>query len=186
MVASVVYIIILFNIISVILASKNNRYTWFFGLIATSLTMILFLKDNHFMSFVYNIYNAIVCIVGFFSWDKNQRHNELKLNKSNLLKIILYFIPLLVIIYLINDFGLQSSNAILDSIGSSTAIFGSFLLVRKDINAWLFWMFGDIAYITLSIITNNYSYLLIYSILFVFAIYSFCKNNKIVNDNSFN
>ena len=81
-----------------------------------------------------------------------------------------------MIIWFINIFVLSSSNAMLDSVGSSTAMFGAFLLVKKDINAWLFWIVGDISYIGLSLLTNDYSYLVIYSVLLVFAIYSFCKN----------
>lgn len=174
--ANCTYIIVLFNIISVVLASKNNRYTWLFGFIAIALTMILFFNNNHFMSFIYNVYNAIMCVIGFFSWNKSPKNNELELKQSNIFKMALYYLPLLIIIWLINIFVLSSSNAMLDSIGSSTAMFGAFLLVRKDINAWLFWMIGDIAYVILSLITNDYSYLVIYSVLFVFAIYSFCRN----------
>ncbi|MBR6516386.1 MAG: nicotinamide mononucleotide transporter [Bacilli bacterium] len=180
MIENFVYIIVLFNIISIILASKNNRLTWVFGFIANSLTMALFFKDNHLMSFIYNIYNSIMCVIGFFSWNKEPKSNELELKQSNILKIMIYFVPLFIIIYIINIFGLKSNNIILDSIGSATAIFGSFLLVKKDINAWIFWMFGDIAYITLSILTNDYDYLIIYSVLFAFAIYSFIKNKKIL------
>lgn len=175
----IVTIIVIANILSVIYAANNNRHTWFIGLIATVLTTIVFFNDKHFMSFLYNLYSSIMCLVGIICWKKNEKDNERSLIRGNITTSVSANIILFVIIYLIDVFVFKSNNVILDSIGTSTAIFGTYLLVKKDINSWYFWIVGDIAYCTLSFANDDYKYIIMYGTLLICAIYGCIKNNKL-------
>lgn len=177
----IVTIIVIANILSVIYAANNNRYTWFIGLIATLLTTIVFFNDKHFMSFLYNLYSSIMCLAGIICWKKNEKDNERSLIRGNITTSVGANIILFIIIYLIDVFIFKSNNVILDSIGTSTAIFGTYLLVKKDINSWYFWIVGDIAYCTLSFATDDYKYIVMYGTLLICAIYGCMKNNKLYN-----
>ena len=55
----------------------------------------------------------------------------------------------------------------------------TYLLVKKDINSWYFWIVGDIAYCTLSFATDDYKYIIMYGTLLICAIYGCIKNNKL-------
>lgn len=177
----IVTIIVIANILSVIYAANNNRYTWFIGLIATLLTTIVFFNDKHFMSFLYNLYSSIMCLAGIICWKKNEKDNERSLISGNITTSVGANIILFIIIYLIDVFIFKSNNVILDSIGTSTAILGTYLLVKKDINSWYFWIVGDIAYCTLSFATDDYKYIVMYGTLLICAIYGCMKNNKLYN-----
>ena len=166
----IVTIIVIANILSVIYAANNNRYTWFIGLIATLLTTIVFFNDRHFMSFLYNLYSSIMCLAGIICWKKNEKDNERSLISGNITTSVGANIILFIIIYLIDVFIFKSNNVILDSIGTSTAILGTYLLVKKDINSWYFWIVGDIAYCTLSFATDDYKYIVMYGTLLICAI----------------
>lgn len=174
-------IIVIANILSVIYAANNNRHTWFIGLIATVLTTIVFFEDKHFMSFLYNLYSSIMCLAGIICWEKNKKDNERSLIRGNITISVCANIILFVIIYLIDAFVFNSNNSILDSIGTSTAILGTYLLVKKDINSWYFWIVGDIAYCALSFANDDYKYILIYGTLLICAIYGCVKNHKLYN-----
>ena len=66
-------------------------------------------------------------------------------------------------------------------VGTSTAILGTYLLVKKDINSWYFWIVGDIAYCALSFANDDYKYIIIYGTLLICAIYGCVKNHKLYN-----
>ena len=101
--------------------------------------------------------------------------------RSNITISVFANIILFVIIYLIDAFVFNSNNSILDSIGTSTAILGTYLLVKKDINSWYFWIVGDIAYCALSFANDDYKYIIIYGTLLICAIYGCAKNHKLYN-----
>lgn len=76
---------------------------------------------------------------------------------------------LAVLIYAINVN--LSQNPILDSIGTAVTIVAAYLLVKQDVNAWFLYLFSDVIYIYLGIISGDWEYTVIYGVMMLLAIY---------------
>lgn len=179
----IVTIIVIANILSVLYATDNNRLTWSIGLVASVLTTIIFAIDGMYMSSLYNLYSSIICICGIILWNKNKSDNIKTLIRQDFFTNCLYTLWLFLGIGIINIVIVKSEHALLDSVGTATAIIGMLLLVKKNIYAWIFFILGDIAYITLSFVTHDWKYLIIYGVLFIFAVHGYIKNTILFNNN---
>ncbi len=157
------------NIASVWLAAKNNRLTWVIGFIAVVITAALFFVNGHYMSFAFNTYSALICILRHFSWKNSVAENDKTVRWGSPYLPLALSIALSVGFYFINRD--LSNNAWLDSIGTAISFVAAYLLVRQDVNAWLLYLLSDILYIYLGIISGNTEYIIIYSVMMVLAIY---------------
>lgn len=158
------------NILSVWFAAKNNRATWSIGFFAASITAYIFFLNEHYMSFTFNVYSAIMCIYGFFTWNKSNTDNDknVKWNKFPIYEIIVSVL-LFALIYSFNS--TLSLNPILDTICTSLSIVATYLLVKQDVNAWIIYVITDILYIYLGIVSQDWEYIPIYGVMLVLAIY---------------
>lgn len=173
-------IITIFNIMSVYYAAKNNIMTWVYGFIASFLTILLFCTDKMYMSMAFNAYSAIMCVIGMVEWAKNKIENDNTLIKGVIHMNILLFVLITPILYFINkQLGGQSS--LFDALGTSASIVGTWLLLKKDIICWYFWILCDVIYMTYAITNSDYKYLLIYGVMLLLAIYGLIRNYKIYN-----
>ena len=158
------------NIFSVWFAAKNDRSTWSIGFFAAAATAIIFYMNQHFLSFAFNTYSAIICVIGFFKWSKSVEENDANIKFCEKpfiyhgLALTIFFVLAMVNIHI-------SQDSLLDAAGTSLSIVAAYLLVKHDIMAWIMYIISDLIYIVLGILSNNFEYIIIYSILLIIAIY---------------
>lgn len=157
------------NILSVWLAAKNNRLTWSVGFIGVALTAAMFFMSGHYMSFMFNTYSAIMCVIGHFRWNSSVQKNDEAIRWMTPYPPIVISLLLATLIYAIN--ANLSQNPILDSIGTSVSIVAAYLLVKQDVNAWFLYMFSDVIYIYLGITSGDWEYTVIFGMMMLLAIY---------------
>lgn len=157
------------NILSVWYAARNNRLTWGVGFIGVAITAVMFFMSGHYMSFAFNTYSAIMCIIGHFRWNKSVEKNDEKIQWMKPYWPILISGTFAVLIYWINAH--LSQNAVLDSIGTAVSIVAAYLLVKQDVNAWFLYLFSDIIYIYLGITSGDWEYSVIFGVMMLLAIY---------------
>ena len=157
------------NVVSVWLAAKNNRLTWGIGFVAVAITAALFFSSDHFMSFAFNTYSAIVCIFGHFRWKSSTQENDKTICWSKPYLPIAISAALAIGIFFIDKD--ISNNPWLDSIGTAVSIVAAYLLVKQDINAWILYLLSDVIYIYLGIVSGNTEYTIIYGVMMLIAIY---------------
>ena len=145
------------NILSVWFAAKNNRLTWGIGFVGVAITAVMFFMSGHYMSFAFNAYSAIV-----------QKNDESIRWMKPYLPIVISLL-LAALIYAIN--ANLSQNPILDSIGTAVSIVAAYLLVKQDVNAWFLYLFSDVIYIYLGVISGDWEYTVIYGVMMLLAIY---------------
>lgn len=173
-------LIILFNLLSVYYATKNSVLTWSYGAFAAVLTLYVFSLDKMYASMLFNGYSAVMCVIGMIEWAKNKIENDNTLIKGVIHMNILLFVLITPILYFINkQLGGQSS--LYDALGTSASIVGTWLLLKKDIICWYFWILCDVIYMTYAITNSDYKYLLIYGVMLLLAIYGLIRNYKIYN-----
>ena len=157
------------NILSVWYAAKNNRLTWGIGFISVAITACLFMMNGHYMSFVFNTYNAIMCIIGHFRWNKSVEKNDKTITWMKPYLPISVCLLLSFFIYIINVE--LSNNPFLDSVGTAVSIVATYLLVKQDVNAWFLYLLSDVIYVYLGIVSGEWDYSIIYGVMLLLAIY---------------
>ena len=157
------------NILSVWLAARNNRLTWGIGFVAVAITAVMFYTSGHYMSFAFNTYSAIMCVIGHFRWNSQVQKNDEAIRWTRPYCAIFVSIMLAVLIYMPN--AALSQNPILDSIGTAVSIVAAYLLVKQDVNAWFLYLFSDIIYIYLGIESGDWEYTVIFGVMLLLAIY---------------
>lgn len=175
-------LISIFNIASVYFAAKNNRLTWLFGIFAALLTSYIMYDDMRFQS-IFQILTAGFCVYSFIRWKSNSKANDDDVHLSYCITTFIIafgIIPLITIMfwdYISNDIDFQLT---------LICVMATILLYMKNVAAWIYWIFTDIAFMTIGMVNDNFEYVIIYFILLILAIYGFARNYDLALKNGKN
>ena len=143
-------IAVFFGLLSVWFSKNNNVLVYPTGIINTSIFVYLLVKWELLGDMIINVYYFLMSIYGWYYWTRKSQNQEYtpitKINEADI-KIILIIIisSTLFVSYLYSFFdkwsGLVSYIDIL-----TTAIFfvGMWLMARRKIESWFFWILGDV------------------------------------------
>jgi len=143
-------IAVFFGLLSVWFSKNNNVLVYPTGIINTSIFVYLLLKWELLGDMIINVYYFLMSIYGWYYWTRKSHNHEYtpitKIKEADI-KIILIIIisSTLFVSYLYSFFdkwsGLVSYIDIL-----TTAIFfvGMWLMARRKIESWFFWILGDV------------------------------------------
>lgn len=152
------YIAVFSGIISVWFSRKESILVYPTGLINTTFYIYLSFKGSLFGEATVNLYYTIMSIYGWYLWSKrNQQHEHVvhitwSTRKEWKQEIgffaIFYVIIFSVLTYLKSNF---SPDAIpwADAFASATAFTGMWLMARKKVTSWYWWIATNIASIPL-------------------------------------
>ena len=143
-------IAVFFGLLSVWFSKNNNVLVYPTGIINTSIFVYLLVKWELLGDMIINVYYFLMSIYGWYYWTRKPHNHEYtpitKIKEADI-KIILIIIisSALFVSYLYSFFdkwtGLVSYIDIL-----TTAIFfvGMWLMARRKIESWFFWILGDV------------------------------------------
>ena len=143
-------IAVFFGLLSVWFSKNNNVLVYPTGIINTSIFVYLLVKWELLGDMIINVYYFLMSIYGWYYWTRKSHNHEYtpitKIKEADI-KIILIIIisSTFFVSYLYSFFdkwtGLVSYIDIL-----TTAIFfvGMWLMARRKIESWFFWILGDI------------------------------------------
>ena len=143
-------IAVFFGLLSVWFSKNNNVLVYPTGIINTSIFVYLLVKWELLGDMIINVYYFLMSIYGWYYWTRkshSQEYTPITKIKEADIKIILIIIisSTLFVSYLYSFFdkwsGLVSYIDIL-----TTAIFfvGMWLMARRKIESWFFWILGDV------------------------------------------
>ena len=165
--------IIIFNILSVYYAAKNNIWTWWYGIGAGLLLGWTLYTDKLYMSFIFNLYSVIMCCIGLYRWDKkNNKDIEITNDfndKTSFMNSLIICMGLFFVIYFLNVY---SDYPVIDSLCTAESFIALYLLVRRRMSSWFFWITSDVLYIC-GIGPYDHKYIFIYGTMFALALYGF-------------
>jgi len=153
------FIAVFAGIASVWFSRKENIWVYPIGLINTTIYIFLSVKGHLYGEASVNLYYTIVSIYGWILWSRrnNQTHEKvLKVEFSSRKEWgqqILFF----VVFYLVLFFSLQQLQVSFapeaipwaDAFASATAYTGMWLMARKKVESWYWWIATNIASIPL-------------------------------------
>ena len=152
------YIAVIAGIASVFFSKKENILVYPVGLISTIIYIYISIKGSLFGEVSVNIYYTIMSVYGWILWTKKdtQQHLVVHITKSTprewtiQLTIfgVFYIIIYVCLLWLQRNF---SAGAIpwADAFASATAYTGMWLMAKKKIESWYWWILTNTASIPL-------------------------------------
>jgi nicotinamide mononucleotide transporter len=172
------YIAVVAGIISVWFSKKENIYVYPVGLINTVIYVFLSLDQSLFGEASVNLYYTIMSIYGWIIWGKRDRrkHRIVRVTssaKKEWITQVSFFAACYAVIFLSLTY-IKSSFAPgaipwADAFASATAFTGMWLMTKKKVESWYWWIATNIASIPLYFVKHFVLTSAYYCILLVLA-----------------
>ena len=182
-------IAVVFGFLSVWFSKKNKIWVFPTGMVSTLIFVYLLLKWNLLGDMIINGYYFIMSVYGWYVWTR--KDNKIAINpiskttKKEQITSVFLFLGALIFVYTIYTFSDKWTNwtAYVDTFTTGIFFVGMWLMAKRKIENWLFWIVGDI----ISVPLYAYKGLMLTSIqYFVFtfiAIFGYLAWKKILNSN---
>ena len=152
------FIAVLTGIVSVWFSRKENILLYPVGLINTTIYVWLSYKGHLFGEATVNLYYTVMSIYGWILWSaKNKEHHKVVVIQYSNRQWLLYQFGFFGVCYIVLFFSLQflkqnfAPGAIpwADAFAAATAFTGMWLMTKKKIESWYWWIATNIASIPL-------------------------------------
>jgi nicotinamide mononucleotide transporter len=186
-------IAVIAGIVSVWYSRKENILVFPTGLVNTTLFIYLSYKGNLFGEASVNLYYTIMSVYGWYLWTrKKEDHQTLILQitestKKEWIQQLVFFAAFYIVIY----FSLSlAKNAFApeaipwaDAFASATAYTGMWLMAKKKVESWIWWILTNIASIPLYFV-KGYAFtsvqFLVLLVLAIAGLYSWRKKARTI------
>lgn len=172
------YVAVLTGIASVFFSRKENILVYPVGLISTIIFIYISFKGSLLGEASVNIYYTIMSIYGWMLWSKKdrQQHHIVKITAATPKEWgihIAFFVAFYVVIfysltYLKKDFA-PGAIPWADAFASATAFTGMWLMTKKKVESWYWWIATNIASIPLYFVKHYVFTGLSYVVLLILA-----------------
>ena len=178
---------VLFGLMSVWYAKKNNIRVYSTGMISTSIFVYLLFKWALLGDMTINAYYFIMSVYGWYYWSKRVEQVivhpiTLTTKKEFKTALLLFVASLLFIIWIYQVFDKWKDwTAYVDTLTTAIFFVGMGLMARRKIEHWFFWIVGDIVSIPLYFYKGLTLTSLQYVIFTLIAIYGYRSWKKILD-----
>ncbi|GAA4294572.1 nicotinamide riboside transporter PnuC [Aestuariibaculum suncheonense] len=180
---------VFFGFLSVWYSKQENILVYPTGIISTSIFVYILCVFGLLGDMLINAYYFIMSIYGWYYWsrkdDQNQEVPVTKMTKKEHIWSIAIFVLttlFVVIVYDLND-KFNTWTAYIDTLTTAIFFVGMWLMAKKKLENWTYWIIGDIISVPLyfykGLIFTSFQYLLFT----VIAIYGYKAWKKTLNNN---
>ncbi|WP_089691476.1 nicotinamide riboside transporter PnuC [Chryseobacterium culicis] len=178
---------VLFSVIQVLLARKNNVNNYLFGIAGILLTLYVMLTSKLYAEFTLNLYYLIMSLYGWMYWKFGKQKSEREISvTTSTEKWIAGGIVLgtFILFWFFLTHYTDSDVPVWDSLVSAFAWAGMWLMARRKIENWIILNISNIISIPLMIHKELYLYAVLTSFLFLVAISGYIEWQKIIKANA--
>lgn len=180
---------VVFGLLSVWFAKKNHIWVFPTGMVSTSIYVYLLLKWGLVGDMLINAYYFGMSVYGWVIWTRvNGQEQVTPISRINQLEwryLFLLFVGSLGFVYGVYQwFGLwNSTTAMIDTLTTAIFFSGMWLMARRKIENWIFWIVGDIISSVPLYLIKGFSFTSLQYLIFTFiAIYGYLEWKKILNN----
>jgi nicotinamide mononucleotide transporter len=171
-----------FGLAYVVLAARENIWCWPAAFVGTGTGIFLFWDASLLMESGLNVFYLLMAVYGFYQWRYGGQHNqELAISSWQLPqhgKAILLIIVLAAGSgYLLNNYT-NAALPFVDSFTSWAAVVSTWMVARKILENWLYWIVIDAVSVWLYVQRELYLYALLFVFYTVIAIYGYFQWQK--------
>ena len=181
---------VIMNIFSVIYAKRNSILVYPTGLIGTGIFVYILYNFSLLGDMIINFYFVIMSIYGWYYWSQ-KKNGEVLHNVSRTSTKEYYFILMLGIISLLSIYTIynfydkwDSWTAYVDTITTAIFFVAMYLMARRKVESWIFWIIGDVITIPLYFYKGLTISSIQYLIFLILAILGYISWKKILNSST--
>jgi nicotinamide mononucleotide transporter len=181
------YIAVFAGIASVWFSRLENILVYPVGLINTIIYIYLSVKGDLYGEASVNFYYTVMSILGWYMWLRKDEKKKIILHVTNsdrkmwfnqLLFFLFFYVTIFVALnYLKQDFA-QGAIPWADAFASATAFTGMWLMTKKKVESWYWWIATNIASIPLYFVKHYVFTSVYYLVLLVMAIFGLIEWRK--------
>lgn len=140
---------VVFGVISVLFARKNNILVYPTGLVSTILYVYILYEFQLYGDLIINFYYTIMSFLGWYLWSKTKDgHDEFPIstiNRKEILVSTLIFTITLTFVALVYHFFDKFTNwtAYVDALTTGLFFVGMWLMAKRKIENWILWIIAD-------------------------------------------
>ncbi|MVO08942.1 nicotinamide riboside transporter PnuC [Flavobacterium sp. TP390] len=172
-------IAVLFGLVSVWFAKKNNILVYPTGIVSTVIYIYLLYKWELIGDLLINIYYTSMSIYGWWLWSQ-KKENQVEYPIANVSKkeiglgIVIFIITVFFVVLVYHFFNKFTSwTAYVDTFTTGIFFVGMWLMAKRKIENWILWIIGDIVSIPLYF-SKGYTFTSLQYVIFtVIAIYAY-------------
>jgi len=157
---------VVFGLIYIVLAAKENIWCWPAGFIGTGTSIYLFWDGSLYMESALNVYYLLMAIFGWWQWQYGSKEKSTLSIRSLTVKEHLMILALIAGLTLVSGYLLSNNTdaalPYLDSFTTWSAVITTWMVARKILENWLYWIVINLASIYLYIDRG----FLLYAVLF--------------------
>jgi nicotinamide mononucleotide transporter len=146
---------VVFGIISVLFARKNNILVYPTGLVSTILYVYILFEFQFYGDLIINFYYTIMSVLGWYFWSKIKDGEDefpiSNINSKEILVSTLIFTITLTFVALVYYFFDKFTDwtAYVDALTTGLFFVGMWLMAKRKIENWILWIIADVISIPL-------------------------------------
>lgn len=180
-------IAVIFGFLSVWYAKNNKIWVYPTGMISTLIFVYLLLKWGLLGDMMINAYYFIMSVYGWYIWTRkvDETHHTpiTSTTKKEKRTSIIIFILTLIFVFIVYESFDKWNNwvAYIDTITTAIFFVGMWLMARKKIENWIYWIIGDIISVPLYFY-KGFTFTSFQYFIFTFiAIFGYLEWKKLLN-----
>ena len=180
---------VIMNITSVVYAKRNNILVYPTGLIGTGIFVYILLNFSLLGDTIINGYFFSMSIYGWYFWSRKKDEifiNQVSnINRNEIKYLFILAVSSLIFIYFVYDYFDKWNNwtAYVDNITTSIFFVAMWLMARRKIESWIFWIIGDLITVPLYFYKGLTISSIQYIIFLILAVLGYISWKKILNKN---
>ena len=177
---------VLFGLTSVWYAKKNNVLVFPTGIVNTAIYVYLLYHWNLLGDMMINGYYVIMSVYGWINWSKNSTQPELPITimhrKEKQTAVVVFFLTITFVAFIYFIFNkFTHYTTYIDTFVTGIFFVGMWLMTKRKIENWIFWILGDIISVPMYFI-KGYTFTSMQYLLFtIIAILGYREWNKILH-----
>lgn len=162
------------GILYIILAAKENVWCWLAASISVCLYMYINYDLGYYSQAVLQIFYLFMAIYGYVMWNKldPERIKEWSA-KKHLFIIFIGAIITFIIGFILTEYVEDSEQPLLDSLTTVFSVFASYMVAKKVLGNWLYWIVIDSLIIYLYYIQGEFILALQFLVYIIIAVYGY-------------
>ena len=174
------WLAVLSSLTYVVLAAKRMLICWWFAFIGSSLFVYLCYVGHLYIESILQLFYVVMAVVGWFSW-KLSKADDVQIKtwsfKNHVLNIVISGFIALLLGFVFDNYTLQA-NPYVDAFTTCYSLSATFMVTRKIMGNWIYWIVIDLVSIYLYAQQDYYLTAVQYGIFTLLAIYGFMAWKK--------
>ena len=180
---------VIMNIISVFYAKQNNILVYPTGIIGTGIFVYILLNFSLLGDTIINVYFFSMSIYGWYFCSRKKEEvfiNQVSnINQNEIKYLFILAISSLIFIYFVYDYFDKWNNwtAYVDNITTAIFFVAMWLMARRKVESWIFWIIGDLITVPLYFYKGLTISSIQYIIFLILAVLGYISWKKILHKN---